>query len=58
MEEMKMSNMSYCRFQNTLPDLRDCYENWDDDDISQEEQRARDWLLKVCQDIVEAYGEN
>ncbi len=53
-----MSNMSYCRFQNTLRDLRDCYENWDDDDISQEEQRARDRLLKVCQEIVEAYGEN
>jgi hypothetical protein len=22
-----MSNMSYCRFQNTLSDLRDCYYN-------------------------------
>jgi len=25
-----MSNMSYCRFENTLADLRDCYENLDD----------------------------
>jgi len=26
-----MGNMSYCRFQNTLMDLRDCIENWDDE---------------------------
>ena len=25
-----MSNMSYCRFENTVKDLEDCVENWDD----------------------------
>ena len=25
-----MSNMSYCRFENTASDLRDCLKHWDD----------------------------
>ena len=29
-----MSNMSYCRFQNTVQDLQDCYDNIDDSDLS------------------------
>ena len=50
-----MSNMGYCRFQNTLSDLRDCYENmYDDvDKLSPEEKRARKKLIKVCSDIVD-----
>jgi len=47
-----MANMSYCRFQNTLQDLRDCYENMDDTDLSDEEKRARRTLLKLCDQIV------
>ena len=43
-----MSNMSYCRFINTLADLRDCYDNIDDRDISQEEMVARDRLITLC----------
>jgi len=50
-----MGNMSYCRFQNTLSDLLDCYENMEDD-LSWEEKRARDRLLKLCTQIVEDYG--
>lgn len=30
-----MSNMSYCRFRNTLNDLRDCYEALDVEDITE-----------------------
>ena len=52
-----MSNMSYCRFRNTLADLRDCYDSMDDDDLSEEEATARRRLVKVCQDIVSDYGE-
>jgi hypothetical protein len=52
-----MPNMSYCRFQNTLPDLRDCEEHLDDDDLSQEEKRARDRLIKVCIEIADAFRE-
>ena len=48
-----MANMSYCRFQNTLSDLRDCYDNLDDNDLSEEEAKARKRLVKVCQSIVD-----
>lgn len=53
-----MGNMSYCRFQNTLEDLRDCYESWDSEkELSQEETKARARLLKLCKDIVDDYGD-
>ena len=42
-----MSNMSYCRFRNTLQDLRDSEENMDVAD-SPEEQAARFALIKLC----------
>ena len=54
-ERLKMSNMSYCRFQNTLQDLRDCYESMDDKDLSDEEKRARRSLLKLCAKIADDY---
>lgn len=50
-------NMSYCRFQNTLPDLRDCYNNMDDGDLSPEEEKARKQLIEICRLIVEEYGD-
>lgn len=50
-----MANMSYCRFQNTLQDLRDCYDNMDDDDLSDAETNARYWLLKMCDQIASDY---
>lgn len=43
-------NMSYCRFGNTLGDLRDCEENFDSIH-SEEELRAARKLVKVCQSI-------
>lgn len=51
-----MSNMSYCRFSNTLSDLKDCYDNMDDEDISKEEKEARKKLIKLCERIVDDYG--
>lgn len=48
-----MSNMSYCRFQNTLQDLRDCFEHLQDDDLSYEERQAREKLIEYCFLIVE-----
>jgi hypothetical protein len=53
-----MSNMSYCRFQNTLQDLRDCYENWGEPLESDEEVAARLRMLKLCKKIVEDYGDD
>lgn len=49
-----MANMSYCRFRNTLQDLRDCYESMEDT-LSQEEKRARYSLLKLCSQIADDY---
>ena len=51
-----MGNMIYCRFENTLHDLRDCYENMDaEEDLSETEKKARERLIKLCKDIVEDY---
>lgn len=50
-----MGNMGYCRFQNTLNDLRDCYENIDND-LSDDEKQAKDKLIKLCVDIACDYG--
>lgn len=56
-QEVIMSNMGYCRFQNTLPDLQDCYDSMGDGDFSEEEERARKRLIELCQDIANEYGE-
>lgn len=46
-----MANMSYCRFHNTFEDLRDCYDHIDDDDLSDEENKARKRLVEICKKI-------
>ena len=48
-----MGNMSYCRFQNTARDLNDIVEHIHDEDLSEEEKRARIRLIKMCREIVE-----
>jgi len=51
-----MANMSYCRFENTVSDLQDCYDNMDlNGDASEHEQRARTRLLLLCKSIVDDY---
>ncbi len=47
-----MGNMGYCRFQNTVSDLRDCLDNLFDDEIEEDEQKARKNLIKICKLIV------
>ena len=44
--------MSYCRFQNTYQDLLDCSRHLYDDDLSEEEERARKRLIQICQNII------
>jgi hypothetical protein len=46
-----MGNMSYCRFRNTLNDLRECQEHIRDNDLSEEEEEARKDLIKLCEKI-------
>ena len=43
-----MGNMSYCRFQNTLNELRDCEEHIGDEDLSDDEEKARQKLIVLC----------
>jgi hypothetical protein len=56
-----MSNMSYCRFRNTLHDLRDCEDAFltalDTSENDLDEDRARTQLLKVAMNIVSLYAE-
>jgi hypothetical protein len=47
-----MANMGYCRFRNTLADLLDCMEHWDDD-LSEEEAAARTRLARLCAQLGE-----
>ena len=60
-----MANMSYCRFQNTLGDLRACLdammEAVDDEDtapLSGEEAHARKSLIETCVEILSFAHEN
>ena len=53
-----MSNMSYCRFENTMNDLQDCYDHMDDDiSDSETEPDYRCCLIELCKTIAEEYGE-
>jgi len=51
-----MANMSYCRFENTYSDLRDCYNNWDEAN-SESEEKYRAKILELAKKIVLAYSE-
>lgn len=56
-----MANIGYCRFQNTLSDLNDCYQHIFDDNVSFEEAVARDALIDLCREIAEetdSFGED
>ena len=53
-----MANMSYCRFQNTLNDLRDCYDAMGDiDGLSDEERKAFERMVKLCVQIANDFGD-
>lgn len=58
-----MSNMSYCRFRNTLADLRDCREALNEcgdyeSELSPLEAMAAMLLLKLCRDLADEYLPN
>ena len=56
-----MGNVSYCRFENTLSDLEDCYEDMefgkDFSELSLTEQEARNELVALCKKIAEQFDE-
>jgi len=57
-----MSNMSYCRFENTLGDLRDCREAIEEgNDLSKQEAKFAKKMVQECKDFlksVKEYGIN
>jgi hypothetical protein len=55
-----MANMGYCRFENTLKDMRECMEALDEegtDDLSDSEKNAAFALIKICKRIADDYDE-
>jgi len=52
-----MGNMSYCRFQNTLHDMRDCYEALQSGEtLSRDEHSAMEMLVEICDRISGEFG--
>ncbi len=61
-----MSNMSYCRFENTVPDLQDCYDalsdagsikEMEDNASSEFEKKAIRKLVKLCKEIADDFSD-
>lgn len=56
--------MSYCRFQNTLTDLRDCYDALNEagslenaiESAGEEEAQAIKRLMKLCREITKEFN--
>ena len=49
-----MSNMSYCRFENTYHDLQDCFESINEEAGNERDERYR---LRMIELIKEMYQE-
>lgn len=58
-----MANMSYCRFENTSRDLRDCVEALeelvyeDERPLSVSERQSADWMVKLCKQYLELHAQ-
>ena len=48
-----MSNMSYCRFSNTVIDLKDCIENFEDFDYDEANEEERKGYLNFIKLIID-----
>jgi len=49
-----MSNMSHCRFNNTLGDLMECHDALVDcDELSEAETKKARQLIQLCEEITE-----
>jgi len=57
-----MGSMSYCRFENTANDLRDCLDwmnerNDPEAELQEDEAKAFRRLVKMCVEIAKDYGD-
>lgn len=54
---MIMGNLPYCRFRNTLMDLRECYNSMqEEEELGVEEEAAKKEIIELCATIVERFG--
>jgi len=48
-----MSNMSYCRFENTSNDLAKCYDALvEGEELSESEKDYKEQLISICREII------
>jgi hypothetical protein len=58
-----MSNMSYCKYRNTLKDLQDCHYSINEDlqegreELGREEWEAMQEIISLCKEIAEDHEE-
>jgi hypothetical protein len=59
-----MANMSYCRFENTYADLKDCYDALSDSSVEELEENANEYekkyikkLIKLCRQIADGFSD-
>lgn len=50
-----MSNMSYCRWENTLSDLEDCVESFHEGVANRDEAQARLRMMAVAEELLALY---
>lgn len=50
-----MPNMSYCRYENTMDDLRDCLNNIHREAENEYDERARQAMIELFREIGEDY---
>ena len=53
-----MGNMSYCRFENTMSDLKDCLRHIDCKAENSHDESARQEMLELFREINEDWGGN
>ncbi len=51
-----MSNMDYCKFENTLNALRQCADGWDEEVKGDREIKARKRLIELMVDLLAEEG--
>lgn len=52
-----MGNMSYCRFENTYADLKDCYDAMANgiDNLSETEKEYFEKMVEMCKNIADDF---
>ena len=53
-----MSNMSYCRYSNTISDMQDCVDEWREGVANKDEARARKEMVAIAEEIIALYRDD